>query len=73
MNRSCRQLMKNESGIILATVIIISLVLSLVAVSLMQINVSQFKTGRSVVDSIKAEQLSVGKFYQYQQRRIESC
>ncbi len=70
MHVSHRRL-KNESGIILVTVIILIMILSIVAIGVLSLNVSQLKTSSSVVDTIKAEQLATGLFYQDYQRRLD--
>ncbi|MCK5214719.1 MAG: hypothetical protein KAR05_05145 [Candidatus Omnitrophica bacterium] len=63
----------NEKGIILATVIIISMIMSIVAIGLISINASQGSTGQTVIDTIKAEQLSEGAFFYYHQLQMEGC
>ncbi|MCB9771976.1 MAG: hypothetical protein H6754_05445 [Candidatus Omnitrophica bacterium] len=63
--------LKNDSGIILVTVVILVLVLSIVAIGVMGLNVSQVKTASSVVDTIKAEQLATGLLFQDHQRKID--
>ncbi len=63
--------LKNESGVILVTVIILVMVLSIVAIGIMSLNVSQIKTSTSVVQTIQAEQLATGLFYQDYQRRAQ--
>ncbi len=60
----------NESGIILLTVVMVSIVLAIIAVAVMSTSVSQVKTGETVVDSIRAEELAKGIFFQYQQGEI---
>jgi len=60
----------NESGVILLTVVMISLVLAVVAVGVMSTSVSTVKTGEEVVDAIRVEELAKGIFYQYQQGEI---
>lgn len=50
-----RQLRQNESGIILVTVLIISLVMAIIAVSILSLNVSQVMTGEDVTRSMVAE------------------
>lgn len=62
---------KNESGVILVTVVILIIILSIVTIGIMSLNVSQVKTAASVVDTITAEQLATGIFYQDYQRRID--
>ena len=63
----------NQSGFILATVILFILILTVVAISIMSLNVSQTTSGQSVVDTIKAEQLAIGAFYQHHQLRMKNC
>lgn len=63
----------HERGIILVTVLIITMVLSIVAIGVMSLNVSQVKTGSSVIDAIKAEQLAAGIFYQQYQQRVDQA
>jgi len=63
----------NRSGIVLVTVIILSITMALVAVSLMKMNSGQVLSQRSIVDSIQAEQIAIGRYYQYLQRRQEGC
>ena len=72
-NKIFRHVLDNEKGIILATVIIISMVMSIVAIGLISINASQESTGQTVIDTIKAEQLSVGAFFYYHQLQMEGC
>ncbi len=61
----------NESGVILVTVIVLTIVLSIVAIGILSLNVSQVKTASSVVDTVRAEQLATGLFYQDYQRRVD--
>ncbi len=63
----------DQSGVILVTVILLTMVLSIVAISIMSLRVSQVSSSASVVDSIKAEQLAIGKFYQYHQQQVDQC
>ena len=63
----------NQSGVILVTVILLTMILSIVAISIMSLRVSQVTSSASVVDSIKAEQLAIGKFYQYHQQQVDQC
>jgi len=60
----------NESGVILLTVVMVSLVLTVIAVGVMSTSVSQVKTSETVVDTIRVEELAKGIFYQYQQGEI---
>jgi len=61
----------NESGVVLVTVIILTIVLSIVVIGIMSLNISQVTTGRSVVDTVVAEQLATGLFYQNYQQKFE--
>lgn len=49
------QLRKNRSGIILVSVLVISLVMAIIAVGILSLNVSQVMTGEEVTRSIVAE------------------
>jgi hypothetical protein len=62
---------KNESGVILVTVVVLTIILLIVAIGIMSLNVSQVKTAASVIDTIKAEQLATGIFYQDYQSRVD--
>lgn len=53
-------------------VLVIVLTMSVVAIGIMSFNVSQVTSSQSVVDSIKAEQLAIGAFYQYHQQVTET-
>jgi len=67
-------LRNNNSGVILITVLMLSFVLSLITLGILATYVSQVKTGQSVVDSIKAEQLAVGLAYrEYQCQEWGLC
>jgi Tfp pilus assembly protein PilX len=61
----------NNQGVILLTVIMLIMVLSIVAVSIMSIHTSQVTTSVKVVDTIKAEELAQGVFYQYHQQKLD--
>ena len=50
-----KQLQKNKNGIILVTVLIISLVMAIIAVGILSLNVSQVMTGEDVTRSMVAE------------------
>ena len=65
--------LRNNSGIILITVILLTIVLTIVAIGMMSINVSQVTSAQSVIDSIKAEQLATGVFFQRHQLQAEGC
>ncbi|MCK5580371.1 MAG: hypothetical protein KAJ18_03770 [Candidatus Omnitrophica bacterium] len=62
---------KDKSGIILVTVILMSIILSIVAIGIMSTYVSQVKSTSSVIQDIKAEQLATGLFYQYHQQQLD--
>lgn len=49
------QLRKNRTGIILVSVLVISLVMAIIAVGILSLNVSQVMTGEEVTRSIVAE------------------
>lgn len=57
--------LNNESGVILITVILLSIVMAAVAVGIMSLNVSQTTSSRSVVEAIQAEQIALGCYAQY--------
>lgn len=63
--------LKNESGVILVTVIIVTMILSVVTIGLMSLSRSQVTTASSVVSTIQAEMLATGLFYQDYQNRID--
>ena len=73
MSHLVNKLRNNRSGVILVTVILLTIVLAIVAISIMSLRVSQVTSGVSVVDSIKAEQVAVGAFYQYHQQKVDGC
>ena len=50
-----KQLKKNRSGIILITVLIISLVMAILAIGILSLNVTQVMTGEDVTRSMTAE------------------
>jgi len=64
---------KNESGFILATVVIMTLILSVVILSFMSLGASQSISGQGVVDEIVAEQLAIGEFHRNHQYRFKDC
>ncbi len=64
-------LLKNESGMILVTVILLVITLSVVAIGIMSLNISQASSSKSVVDSVIAEQLATGLFYQQYQQKFD--
>lgn len=69
--KSLRAIRSEESGVILVTVILLTIALSIVAIGIMSITISQVKSGTSVVDTIKAEQLATGRFYQHHQAILD--
>lgn len=63
-----------NSGVILITVLMLTMVLSLVAIGILGLYVSQIKTSQSVVDTIKAEELAMGAAYrEYQCQEWGYC
>ena len=68
-----KRLAKDRSGFLLATVILFTMVLTVVAISIMSLNVSQSISGQAAVDSIKAEELAKGAFYRQHQLQLEGC
>ena len=68
---SLKKLHQDNSGVIMITVLVLVLVLTVVAIGILGVNISQVSTSQSVVDSIKAEQLAIGAFYQYHQQQID--
>ncbi len=69
------RLIQSNSGVILLTVIMMVIVLSLVTLSFFGSSVSQVKSSQSVIDDMKAEQLTMGEFFRYHQRCLQgsSC
>ena len=67
-----RELHRDNSGVVMITVLVLVLIMTVVAIGILGINISQVSTSQSVVDSIKAEQLAIGAFYQYHQQQIEA-
>lgn len=72
MLKSLRKIHTNNSGVIMITVLVLVLVMSVVAIGVLGINISQVSTSASVIDNIKAEQLAIGAFYQYHQRMLDA-
>ena len=68
---SLKKLRNDNSGVIMVTVLVMVLIMTVVAIGILGVNISQVSTSESVVDSIRAEQLAIGAFYQYHQRQIE--
>jgi hypothetical protein len=62
---------RNNSGVALLTVIITIMILSVIAVSVMSINMSQVASIQSMIDTLKAEQLAVGTFFKYHQAQLD--
>ena len=65
--------LNNNSGVIMVTIILLTIVLSVTALGIMSANISQVKSTQSVIEEIKAEQLASGAFYVYQQHLNEGC
>ena len=64
---------KNKnSGAVLLTVIVLSMVLSFVVIAIMSSSVSQVKSSQGVIDDTKAEYLSQAFFYQYHQQMMNA-
>ena len=53
----------NESGMVLLSVLIISLVLAVAVVSVLMLNASRVKLGEKQIRNIQAEQLAVGQYW----------
>ena len=68
---SLKKLHQDNSGVIMVTVLVLVLVMTVVAIGILGVNISQVSTSQSVVDSIKAEQMAIGAFYQYHQQQID--
>lgn len=69
---SLKKIRTDNSGVVMITVLVLVLVMSVVAIGVLGINISQVSTSSSVVDNIKAEQLAIGAFYQYHQRMLDA-
>ncbi len=68
-----KAILKDQSGFILATVVVMTLILSVVILSFMSLSASQSISGQSVVDEIVAEQFALGEFHRYHQYRFNDC
>ncbi len=68
-----RTLGHDERGVVLMTVTVMSLVLALVSLTILALNVSETRSARSTVDTIRAGELAVGVFFQAHQRLVEGC
>jgi Tfp pilus assembly protein PilV len=68
---SLRKIRDDNSGVIMITVLVAVLVMTVVAIGILGVNITQVSTSASVVDNIKAEQLAIGAFYRYHQQKIE--
>ena len=53
----------NESGVVLVTVVIMTLVMTILAISLISANVGQTLSAQHQIERIKAEQLAKGSFW----------
>ena len=71
MSVSLRKIQTDNSGVIMITVLVLVLVMTVVAIGILGVNISQVSTSQSVVDTIKAEQIAIGAFYQYHQQQVE--
>ena len=60
MKKISVQLKANKEGMILLTILIISIVLSILALGIISMNVNAVSTSQGEVDRIKAEQLAKG-------------
>lgn len=57
----------------MAMVLVMTIVLSLVILSIVQMQSSQMITAQSVIDTIKSQELALGYFYQDHQRKMDQC
>jgi Tfp pilus assembly protein PilX len=71
MFSSLKKLRNDESGVIMVTVLVVVLIMTVVAIGILGVNISQVSTSESVVDNIRAEQLAIGAFYQYHQQQVD--
>ena len=55
-----RELKKNETGIVMVTVLALSIMMAVMALGVLSLNVSQVKMDEQQVDRIKAQQLALG-------------
>lgn len=69
--KELKKIRTNDSGMIMVTVLLLTVALSILTISILSINVSQVKSGRGVVDSIRARELALGAFYQYHTARTQ--
>jgi len=63
----------NNSGIILLTVIVLSIVLSIISIGIVSIHISHKRSSDSIVKNLNAEQLAISKFMEVQQIQNEGC
>ena len=56
---------RNESGVVLITVIAISFVMMVLTLSLVSINRNQITSGQRQIERLKAEQLAKGYWWRY--------
>lgn len=57
----------SESGIILFTVLMMTIVLSLVVVGFLGSSIGQVKSSQDAIDEVKTEQLALKYFFKYQE------
>ena len=56
--------LKNESGVVLVTVIVMTLVMMIFAAGILGLNVSQVTVGEREVERIQAQELALGAWWQ---------
>ena len=64
--------LNKNSGAVLLTVIVLSMVLSFVVIAIMSSSVTQVKSSQGVIDDTKAEYLGQAYFYQYHQEMMNA-
>ena len=63
----------NNSGVVLLTVLAMSVALAVFAVSILSVNISQATSSQRQIDRIKAEQVAIGQFWRnYMSRGTQS-
>ena len=68
-----KQRLDNESGLILLTVIVIAIIVSVMAIILLGLSVSQATRSRKSINAIKSEMVARGALFRYQQLSIQGC
>ena len=58
---------------VMVMVIMLTLVFAIIMIGILSLNVGRVKTGQSLVDSIKAEQLATGVMYRQMQQQMDQC